>query len=78
MAQLRNQSLKFFKALKAAGGKFTEIVQDSEVGMTTFMLMDWFGDPANATVQACLAERWNTIAADERWPPLLAELQRLV
>ena len=52
-----------------------EIVQDSEVGMETFELMDWFGPPAtNETSRACEAERWETIASDPRWPPILKKL----
>jgi hypothetical protein len=74
VAQLRQQVTKFFAAYRAAGGTIDEIVQDSEVGLTTFALFDWFGDPANATVHECNAERWDTMAADLRWPPILAQL----
>ena len=76
MAALKAQATKFFAAYKAAGGQLDEIMQDSEQGLTTYNLFDWFGDPSNATVAECLAERWDTLAADPRWPPLLAELRR--
>ena len=75
MAALRKQASEFFDKYRAAGGALDEITQDSEQGLTTFNLFDWFGDPANATVHECLAERWDTLAADPRWPPLLAQLR---
>ena len=32
------------------------------------------GDPKDPAVARCLVERWDTIAADPRWPPIMAQL----
>jgi hypothetical protein len=77
--KLGNQSAKFFKALKAAGGELDEIVLDTEIGpFTTWGVADNF-DHAKPGAAACALARWTAIQVRKTpsWPSSWANFSLL-
>ena len=73
-ARLGAQSELLFKAYSEAGGELDEIIQDTELGPLFSSAYVAFSMEPSPAADACARERWNAIANDARFPPVLEEL----